>query len=160
MSDLAKIQEVYGPPVSSEIVDAGWTFMGIYLDVLSYSLPLFMLIATYICLRHLIYESLRFNYRHYLKYGEFVLLWGERDDPDRTTHRKEIAKEMKVTEDDFLPWFSSLAMSVIVFLFLLAVVFLWPITFIIIVPLLIVRGFAYRKRQKISFTQKLKGEHL
>ena len=57
------------------IADPGfWTSLWDgYLLGLDWIFPAIMVIGSYIVLRHLIWNSLRFNYRHYLECGEFVL---------------------------------------------------------------------------------------
>jgi len=131
-----------------------------YLTVLDFFLPMLLVIGGYIVLRHLIWGSLKFNYHHYLQYGEFVLCWGDDDnDHEKKERRLKIAKEHKC-EADFVSWFAALLMSAVV-LFLFAIIAIsWPVTVILVLPLMVVRGIGYRKRKKIEFTQKLKGEHL
>lgn len=153
-----------GPPTLMEIpvegIEASFSIIQSYLAVLGWILPTMMIIGGYIVLRHIIWDSLRFNYYHYLKYGEFVLFWGDNDgDPELREQRKGIAKKLKI-DAYFVSWFAALSRSVVVFIGFVLTACLWPITFILVMPLGIVRLIGYRKRKKVVFTQKLKGEHL
>lgn len=162
--------ETMGPhPLPTEIIEPEiiadpsiWLSMWDgYTFGLSYIFPAFMLLATYVALRHLLWESLRFNYHHYLKYGEFVLLWG--DDGGNVTkreNRQELAKELKMMEDDFASWAASLCMSIFIYAVCAVIAVLWPFTIILVFPLIIVRLIGYRKRKKIVFVQKINGDHL
>ena len=119
-----------------------------------------MAIGGMIALRHLIWNSLRFNYLHYLEYGEFVICWGDEDgNVTKKENRKEIAKQIKC-DADFVAWFAALCMTAVCMAIHALIALLWPITVIIVMPMMAVRAIGYRKRKKISFTQKLKGEHL
>lgn len=151
----------FGPPAPVElIVENSFSVWQLYLTSLEWVVPAMMLIAGYIVLRHLIWGSLKFNYHHYLQHGEFVLLWGDDgDDHTKKQIRIDLAKELKI-EADFASWFAALAMSLFLLIMWAATAYLWPITCILVIPLMIVRLIGYRKRQKIEFTQKLKGEHL
>lgn len=132
-----------------------------YLVILDYALPALMIIGGIIVLRFLIWESLRFNYHHYLQYGEFVILWGDDGgNHEKAERRKKIAKDLKIMDDDFTSWMAALVMSLVVFAIHVVTALLWPVTMILVVPLAIVRLIGFRKRKKIAFTQKLKGEHL
>ncbi len=131
-----------------------------YLIGLDWIFPFIMVIGTYIVLRHLIWNSLRFNYRHYLECGEFVLCWGDDGNQEKKKDlRLKIAKEIKC-EEDFVSWFAALLMTAVVLVIHALIALAWPITIILVMPLALVRLIGYRKRKKISFTQKLKGEHL
>ena len=132
-----------------------------YLFGLDWIFPFMMMIAAYISLRHLIWDSLRFNYHHYLECGEFVLAWGDDGhNIEKKERRKKIAKQIRMTEPDFAAWFAALAMTAVVFVVCSLIGLAWPITIIFVFPLMIVRAIAYRKRRKIAFSQRLKGEHL
>ena len=145
-----------------ELIDPGFwisTWHG-YLFGLDWIFPFMMVIGGYIVLRHLMWNSLRFQYLHYLEYGQFVLLWGDDDgDATKRENRKEIAKQLKC-DADFVPWFAALLMSMLCMAVHALIAVFWPITIILVLPLMAVRAIGYRKRKKISFTQKLKGEHL
>jgi hypothetical protein len=132
-----------------------------YVFGLEWVFPFMMIIAAYISLRHLIWNSLRFNYLHYIAHGEFVLAWG--DDGGNVTkkeRREKIAKDIKMHEDDFASWFAALCMSLVAIVVCGLIALAWPITIILVFPLMAVRAIGYRKRRKVAFTQKLKGEHL
>ena len=64
-----------------------------YVFGLEWIFPFMMAIAAYISLRHLIWNSLRFNYLHYIEHGEFVLAWG--DDGGNETKKKRREKIAK-----------------------------------------------------------------
>jgi len=60
-----------------------------YLIGLDWIFPIVMIIARYIVFRHLIWNSLRFNYLHYLEYGEFVIFLGDDgDNYEKAEHLK------------------------------------------------------------------------
>ena len=63
-------------------------------------------------------------------------------------------------DGDFVAWFAALCMTMICMAAHALIAVFWPITIILVLPLMAVRAIGYRKRKKISFTQKLKGEHL
>ena len=132
-----------------------------YLIGLDWLFPFVMAVGAYIVLRHLIWNSLRFNYHHYLECGEFVLAWGDdNNNIEKAERRKKIAKQLKIADADFTSWFAALCMTVVVLILHALIALLWPITIILVFPLALVRAIGYRKRRKIAFTQKLKGEHL
>lgn len=136
------------------------SFWNIYLIGLDWFFPIMMVIGGYIVLRHLMFNSLRFNYRHYLEYGEFVICWGDDgNNNEKKDRRLRISKEIKA-EEDFVSWLAALLMSLVVLAIAAAIAYLWPITIVLVMPLMLVRLIGYRKRKKIAFTQKLKGEHL
>ena len=146
--------------IIEEVVEASSPIMDIYFIGLEWLVPMMMVIGSYIVLRHLIWNSLKFNYHHYLECGEFLLCWC--DDGGKHVKqeiRERLSKELKC-EKEFVSWFAALLMSAIVLAIHFFIALLWPVTIIFVLPLMIVRGLAYRKRQKIEFTQKLKGDHL
>jgi len=131
-----------------------------YVFGLDWLFPLIMVIGAYIVLRHLIWNSLRFNYRHYLECGEFVLCWGDDGNSNEKKERRiKIAKEIKADED-FVSWFAALIMTVVVLIIHALIALAWPITIVLVMPLALVRLIGYRKRRKIEFKQKLNGDHL
>lgn len=145
--------------VAETIAETGFSFFYWYGEILFWFLPAVMIVGGYIVLRHLIWGSLLFNYHYYLEYGSFVLLWGDGDDIKYKERRLKLATELKI-EADFASWFAALAMSGFILIMCLLTGYLWPITVIFVVPLALVRLIGYRKRKRINFTQKLKGEHL
>jgi hypothetical protein len=131
-----------------------------YLIGLDWLFPFLMAVAAYIILRHLIWNSLRFNYHHYLECGEFVLCWGDDGGNHEKKERRLALSKTLDCEEDFVSWFAALTMSLVVIAIHVLIALAWPITVILVFPLATVRLIAYRKRQKIAFKQKLNGDHL
>jgi len=152
--------EIVETVVTTVDVESAMSFLQIYMTGMHYATILALCVAGYIVIRHLMYDSLRFNYRYYLEYGEFVILWPMDGEQKKKDQIQKIIKENNIETSEFVSWLGALIMGLFVTAILLVVAVAWPLTIVTVVPPLIVRGLAYRKRQKINFTQKLKGDHL
>lgn len=150
----------FGPPVPVEGIEISFSFWQGYWYIFDWILPALIVIGGYIILRHVIWNSLIFNYHHYLEYGTFVIFWG--DDASDSTKREQritIADKLKI-QSDMVSWCAALVMTAAILIMFIITAYLWPIMLIFVAPLIIVRLIGYHKRKKIAFTQKLKGEHL
>lgn len=114
-------------------------------------LPYFMALGVLGCFV-IMYESMHFCYRYFIHSGN-VLVWGVHDDNDldRLWKDKFDKKGLPVG------W----GIAIILCLLLLAVSWLsawiWPVTFLFTLPLLVMIAIGYRTRKKTAFLQKLKG---
>lgn len=157
-------EEITTPTVEAIVAvvetDATSILSQIYFVGLYYAMILMLLCATYIVIRHLVYESLKFNYHYYLAHGEFVIIWPTDNEQTKTARIAAVAKANKINDITFISWGATIIMSVVIIAVFSFIAVAWPITTLTTLPLLILRAIAYRKRQKIAFTQKLKGDHL
>lgn len=161
--ETVPVEELLVQELPVEIIaDLGFwiTSWNVYTFVLDWFFPTMLIIGGFIALRFLIWNSLKFNYYHYLKHGEFVLAWGDDgNEQEKINRRKKIARDIKC-DPDFVSWFGALLMSVVVLVGHGLIALFWPITIILILPLMAVRAIGYRKRRKIVFVQKINGDHL
>lgn len=134
-----------------------------FLDTLSFY-PLTMVYAATIFVGcaiivslYYIFQSLRFNYHYYIRYGEFLIRIVDNHDYKALERMGEIKNQMRYTGP--VEWLLVLLVSIgaIVCGGLLAAV--WPVAAIAILPLAITRLLASRKRTKAVFTEKLKGTY-
>lgn len=160
MTAEATIAEVVTDVATTVDAEATMSLLQIYFTGSHYAVILSLCISAYIVIRHLMYDSLRFNYHYYLKHGEFVFIWPLDGETKKREQIIKIAKDNNIDAVEFVSWVGTLIMSSGVTAGLLLIAVAWPLTIVTVVPPLVVRGLAYRKRQKISFTQKLKGDHL
>jgi hypothetical protein len=157
-------EEITTPTVEAIVAvvetDATSILSQIYFVGLYYAMILMLLCATYIVIRHLVYESLKFNYHYYLAHGEFVIVWPGENEQTKAARITAIAKANNINDITFISWGATIIMSVVIIAVCSFIAVAWPITTFTTLPLLILRLVAYKKRRKITFTQKLKGNHL
>lgn len=157
-------EEITTPTVEAIVTavetDAASTLSQIYFVGLHYAMILMLLFATYLIIRHLVYESLKFNYHYYLEHGEFVIVWPMDGEQKKAERIAAIANANGIADITFVSWCGAMTMSLVIAVTFALTAVAWPITAFTTLPLLILRCIAYRKRQKIAFTQKLKGDHL
>ena len=106
----------------------------------------------------MIWKSMRFNYYLYVEYGEFA--YAKTDSSSESNRREEVAKKYNFDfkDVDDYAWFVALGYSALACVVLTIMVFLWPIALIVLGPELFTMAIAYRKRKKMVFEKKLKGE--
>ena len=139
-----------------EMLGNGWNWYWFVTKAYAISSSIILMVAT---TAYILFYSLRLNYHHYLKHGYFVFFC------DGTAGAmydqiESIAKKHNIWLDpEFLPWVHAFVTSVVMCFVIFVLSLIWPITLIIILPLIIIRLIAYRKRRKIVFLQKLEGKN-
>lgn len=109
------------------------------------------------------WQSIRVNYHHFIEYGEFVLF--PTDESDINRQMKEIIRKFdyaivqngSITE---FTWLGCLGYLLIGGLFFTVLVFIWPISWILLGPDIAVELIAAKKRKKKIFEKKLQGKNV
>ncbi len=129
----------------------GWGFI-----IFGTALAIYGIVGTAVAL----WKSCKFNYHLYIEYGEFA--YGKATNLDEEHMRDEIAKKIKYeTKDtDDYSWFRAVGFSLLGLLILTLCAILWPIALFVFGPELLTSAVAYRKRKKMIFEKKLKGENV
>lgn len=140
--------------MNEETVEVGWWV--VYWGITSgYIMPAMLVLSSLFSL-WMIFQSLKFNYYHYIKFGEFVVLI-----PSKGTEAERdmqmISRETGVDED-YAAWlFTLLLCSLVTGAGQIASV-IWPISLVVILPMTLVWLLARTKRKKAVFVDKLQGE--
>lgn len=130
-----------------------WTTTKNY--AISTGVVMMMITASYI-----MFCSLRFNYHYYIKHGKFALFCEGDSEPEYKIRINSVAEELNIQSNCiFLPWVQAFIATVIVCVVIFLLSLIWPITSIAILPLVVIRLIAYRKRRRIAFLQKLEGKN-
>jgi hypothetical protein len=101
----------------------------------------------------IMYSSMYFCYRYFIHTGE-ILVWGVRNDDKIDTIWREKFDRKGLPAG----WGMALLLSAMLLLATWLSAWVWPITFLFSLPLLIMIAFGYQKRKKTAFLQKLKGQ--
>lgn len=100
----------------------------------------------------ILYSSMYFCYRYFIQTGHILVWGGSNEELDRIWRDKFDRKGLPIG------WGIAIIMLVIVLGLSWLSAWIWPVTFLFTLPLLIMIAFGYRTRKKTAFLQKLKGE--
>jgi hypothetical protein len=104
-------------------------------------------------------RSLIFNYNLYVQHGLFAFVNDKDYDVDELRKdAKSLSKYTTKADIDELPWWNAIGFSLIGCIIFVAAAVAWPAVLVAFGPQLIINVVALRKRKKVVFQKKLKGE--